>query len=85
MKVIAPWVSSLLLLLAAALTEVSSPDYRWVMSASALCALAAAVGFWISRNGRSHSARAAFGLLAVVAGFLTIYGAAAVISMRLNH
>ena len=78
-------MSSLLFLLAAALTEVSSPDYRWVMSASALCGLAAAVGFWMSRSGRSHSSRAVFGLLTLVAAFFTIYGAVAVISMQLHH
>ncbi len=83
--IIIPLLSFVLLLFAGALTQVSSPDYRWVMSVSSLCALLATVGFALSIKRRSRSIQALFGVLSVLGGLITIWSIAFVVSTISGH
>ena len=83
-KAITPWLSLCLLVFAVALTLASSPNYRLVMSASAICALAATVGFGMNITGRSRPLKITLGILAVLGGLVTAYSTVAVITMNLR-
>ena len=74
-----------LLLVSLALTQVSSPDYRWIMTASLVCALGALAGFLIGVRGRSGRWRIALSVLAAFCGCLALYALVAIVSMGAKH
>jgi len=85
MKIFVPVASFVLLVFGLALTQVSSPDYRWTMSASLLCALGALTGFLLSAHGRTRRVAAGYRAIAVLGGVLAIYSIAAVVSISLKR
>jgi len=84
-KAIVQGISIILLLVALALTQVSSPDYRRVMSACLLSALVACGGFVISAPGRSRRVSVVLNVLAAFCAAIAIYAAIAIVDMSGKH
>jgi thiol:disulfide interchange protein len=84
-KTLGPLFSFVLLVVGIVLTQVSSPDYAWVMSVSLVCALTALAGFWLSGRRRGPAAAMTYRVLAAVGGLVAIYSLAAIVNMGLKR